>query len=188
MKRSMFIIAALTALVSTNAIAGDIEIHNKDDVTIVQGSGFEAIAEIDQLSWCYETDRETICGGTETKWGCQYFPEEGPADDISVCILTTLAENCCECLSVCPDEGDEEEGRGFDPALLIEVIVDATEPTEDLPAICRWVGTPDSCKYYCGVGNKKALCHQHSETGDQWCTTGSPDEAKNYGQGPSPCA
>lgn len=128
MKRIMFSIAAVAALMSTTASASPVQIHSKGDVTIVEGPGFEAVAEQDQISWCYEDERGIVCDHTETKWGCQYFPEEGPADDIAVCILTTLAENCCECLSVCPDDGDEE-GLAFDPKALFSVLADNTNPT-----------------------------------------------------------
>ena len=40
-----------------------------------------------------------------TQFGCQYFPEEGPADDLMVCILTILDGMCGGCISGC--QGDE---------------------------------------------------------------------------------
>ena len=75
--------------------------------TVITGhlNGFLLTVCDDQIAWCVDG----WCGTDpyETTWGCQYFPEEGPADDIAVCILTALAIKCCACLSVCPDEDDE---------------------------------------------------------------------------------
>lgn len=127
MKRILLSLAAFAAFISNTAMASPVEVHSKGNVTVVEGHGFEAIAEEGALSWCYEGRDGATCGGIETKWGCQYFPEEGPADDIAVCILTTLAEACCECLSVCPDEGDEDQA--FDPEALFSVLADNVSPT-----------------------------------------------------------
>ncbi len=73
---------------------------------VITGEALMLTACDDKVSWCVDG----WCGTDpyETTWGCQYFPEEGPADDIAVCILSSIAIKCCECLSVCPDEGDEE--------------------------------------------------------------------------------
>jgi len=34
----------------------------------------------------------------ETRFGCQYFGEEGP-DDLASCILTVIDIDCCGCIS-----------------------------------------------------------------------------------------
>lgn len=119
MKTSLFTILALavTSLLSTLAVAqrpdhdrveklasattvevGCVTVHGEDLLVSVCG---------DTIAWCVDG----WCGTdpAPTTWGCQYFPEEGPADDIAVCILTSIALKCCACLSVCPDEDDGEE-------------------------------------------------------------------------------
>jgi hypothetical protein len=166
---------------NTPPSGSDITFSSKDDVTVVEGHGFEAIAEEDSLSWCYEGKDGTVCDGTETKWGCQYFGEEGP-DDIAVCILTTLAENCCDCLSVCP--GEDDGGQGVDPVLLMETIAAVVTPTADLPS-CRWQGSHNNneCNLVCGM-TFKATCIR-TATGEVGCSAG--DSPGVVGKGTLPC-
>lgn len=76
--------------------------------TSLAGDRWQANLCGDQLGYCIDAETGLVCGATETTWGCQYFPEEGPADDLHVCILTTLAWLMCRELDICDDGGGEE--------------------------------------------------------------------------------
>lgn len=86
------------------------------DVVVLRGHGWHAEVGKDAIAWCVEpemaADGRGRCGfnPTPTTFGCQYFPEEGPADDLMVCILTILDGMCGGCISGCQgDECGEEE-------------------------------------------------------------------------------
>lgn len=86
------------------------------DVVVLRGHGWHAEVGEDAIAWCVEpelaTDGRGRCGfyPVPTQFGCQYFPEEGPADDLMVCILTMLDGMCGGCISGCQgDECGEEE-------------------------------------------------------------------------------
>lgn len=86
------------------------------DVVVLRGHGWHAEVGEDAIAWCVEpemaADGHGRCGfnPTPTTFGCQYFPEEGPADDLMVCILTILDGMCGGCISGCQgNECGEEE-------------------------------------------------------------------------------
>ena len=87
------------------------------ETMIFRGHGWHAEVGDDAIAWCMEgadaTGAATSTCGMDplpTTFGCQYFPEEGPADDLMVCILTLLDGMCGGCISGCQgDECGEEE-------------------------------------------------------------------------------
>lgn len=121
--------------------------------TIVEGDNLHVISCSDgSVEWCAD-DR---CGTDwiPTTWGCQYFPEEGPADDVAVCILTQLAIKCCSCLAVCPDD---DEGATKPDGL--DDLINAIEETRGR-GDCHWAdtaGTNYDCALECG-GKWLATC------------------------------
>ena len=186
-KYTIAAIAAIFSLTFTAPASATPQIHVKGDVTVVEDDNFEAILDGTEIAWCVDTVTGLACDVGETTWGCQYFPEEGPADDIAVCVLSILAWHCCECLSVCQDDAGEDGGKAADPALLIETIVDVLESTA---MSCRWRQLAgDTCNYQCGSGlilATKATCNR-TTGGNLWCKVGADGMNVDHGSVAGPC-
>lgn len=102
---SMFIGAAASATdsptdpaIAKQCLRKETSVIDLGDRAMVVGPGWHATATATDIAWCVTTGKEPVCGVAETRYGCQYWPEEG-GDDLAVCILTVADEACNGCIS-----------------------------------------------------------------------------------------
>lgn len=181
MKRSLFIIAALTALTLNTASAA--ERGDKDDSTIghaaLDGAWWHGDLDPVEGAECKSVKNDSdgfaeaiLCYGEEEAWTC--------ASDDGAHWYCWAIDFRWE--TDCPTCGSPEN-----PVRAVEAIIDATDPTAVLPT-CGW--RPSSLNNECDLvcnGDYKAKCVR-TATGMVGCSTGEYGPGSGVtGHGTLPC-